>query len=226
MRWIGKKLLGICMTLLCAVSLAGAARALSFNVADVHDDTVLISLNGQLEFSHFQFFLEPADDADFTLTLLDDGLQLTGPMSAANGDSAEFYFAYQVSAVDPNALINGASLFAPTSIVDDFSPTFAKTGKTIFNGPMGPEIGVPPPIDVLETANYDGGYTEFAQTTFDPRETLTIYDGVRLFTAGPGDSAEAELISNRFAVVPEPGTLVLLGSGLLGLILAGRRSRR
>ncbi|HEY8154124.1 MAG TPA: PEP-CTERM sorting domain-containing protein [Myxococcota bacterium] len=223
MRWIGKKLLAGCMTLMCGVLLAGAARALSLNVADVHNDLVLFSPNGQLVFSHIEFFLEPADDADFTLTLLDDGLELTGPMFAEDGDSAEFYFRYQVSAVNPDALINGVTLFAPSEIVDDLYPTFAKTSKTILDGPPGPIVGVGPLIDLLETFNFAGTYTELDSAAFTPRATITVIDGVRLSTGGPGDSAEVLSISNRFAVVPEPGTLVMLGGGLLGLALAGRR---
>jgi hypothetical protein len=226
MRWTGRKLLAGCMTLICGVFLAGAAHALSFNVADIENDTVLVSPNGQLVFSKIEFFLEPADDDDFTLTLLDDGLELTGPMSVADGDSAEFYFSYQVSAVNPDALINGVSLFAPSEIVDDLFPTFAKTSKEILDGPPGPILGKGPLIDLLETMNFGDTYTETDATTFDPRATITVIDGVRLSTGGLGDSAEVFSISNRFAVVPEPSTLVLLGGGMLGLTLAGRRPRR
>jgi hypothetical protein len=226
MHWVGEKLFAAGLTLLCSVSLAGAARALSFNVADVGNDLVLISENGQLEFSHIEFYLLPANAADFTLTLLDDGLQLTGPMFAADGASAEFYFTYQISALDPNALINGVSLFAPSEIVDDLFPTFAKTSKKVLDGTAGQFPGDRPVIDLLQTINFAGAYTEFDETSFAPRQTITVMDGVRLVTGGLGDSAEVFSISNHFAVVPEPGTLALVGGGVLGLGFAGRRPRR
>jgi hypothetical protein len=53
-----------------------------------------------------------------------------------------------------------------------------------------------------------------------------VIDGVLLATGGLGDRAEVFSIGNRFAVVPEPGTLAMLGGGLIGLALAGRRPRR
>src|SRR5262245_60352881 len=114
MRWIRTKLLASCMLLMCSLLWGGAASALSFNAGDITNDTVLISLNGKLEFSNIQFFLEPNDDEDYILTVLDDGLQLTGPMEAFDGDSSEHYYAYTVRALDPSALINGVSLFVPT----------------------------------------------------------------------------------------------------------------
>jgi len=64
MRWIGKKLLAACMTLLGGVLLAGAARALSIDAADVGSDLVRISRNGQRELTQLALSMRPANDAE------------------------------------------------------------------------------------------------------------------------------------------------------------------
>ena len=63
MRWTTKELLTGSLTLLCAVFVAGAARAVSVDADDVGSDPVRISRKGPLESRRLLLSLRPARDA-------------------------------------------------------------------------------------------------------------------------------------------------------------------
>ncbi len=207
--------------------LAASAYAIpvgDYNVADLDNQSILTSGNGQLSFTRFEFYLGGADPADFTLSVLDDGIRFTGPMSVSGGAAAEFYFSYEVSVLGNLPGIDGVSLYAPSETTGDGDPTFVKTAKQIYAGPT-PEFFHQDTLATLKTRNFDGEYSEFASASFAPQSLISVFDGIRLSSGGLGDSATLLEITNRFNVVPEPGTFAMLGIGIAGIGFAGRRRR-
>ena len=213
-----------CASLAGSLWLASGASALpvDYNVGDLDNQTILTSANGQLSFTRFEFYLGDADASDFTLTVLDDGVRLTGPMSVTGGAVAEFYFSYEVSVLGGLPGIDGVSLFTPSEVTGSGYPSFVKTAKQVYAGPTPPGFHQNT-LATLSTRNFDGEYSEFQQVSFAPLPQLTIFDGVRLSAAGAGDTATLEEITNRFNVVPEPTTVSLLALGLLALAANARR---
>ncbi len=223
-RW-----LELCAVLIGGVLLAGSARALpvgDFSVAAISNETIFVSGNGRLEFSHFEFWLGEGPSDAFTLSVLEDGIRLTGPTSVADGADAEFYFRYQVSALGDGVLLDGVALFAPSEISGEGFPVFAKSSKLIHLGPPTEFFGQDDPLLTLQAINFGDTHQELVSGSFDPQRTIWVLDAIRLSTAQLGDSASVRSLSNTFSTVPEPSTLALLSFGLLGLAVAGRRPSR
>jgi hypothetical protein len=245
-KW-GARFLAVAVWL-CAAS----ASAVSFSL-DALPSGPVASGNGQLEFSNFQFFspFGSVDPADVTLTVLDDGIRLSGPLTVTN-DVANFFLLYEVSASagiegvslqldsDVDASILGLVLSTKQILGERVTRPGKGKGKDSFPfrhdfelGPFGYET-----LAHLKTADWQigggkdddcgfrpplglgrDGAIRLVEAGFAARDSLRVVEGVTL--SAIGGSATWESSTNRFSVVPEPGTA---GTLLLGLaLLAGRR---
>jgi hypothetical protein len=126
------------LTVLLLGLVAGAAQATSSNGCGNWDDPFglgeVTSGNGQLLFSDFRFH-SPAcsvDPDDLTITILDDGVEISGPITRIGPGWAKFYVSYEVTAL--NGPIDGASL-ALASSVDDPSGVIFATKRVIGDRP-------------------------------------------------------------------------------------------
>jgi hypothetical protein len=169
------------------------------------------------------------------ITALAPGAVFAGSIPASGfetGAAAAQPFAYNLdhNAFEPDSGLPGASsgtAFADTSIIRS-SETF---GGNVFLGPTGDLLG--------QTGGCGSG-----AATFCAQPTLRIGDNnALLFTTGSGDyltdsdpfavnptfagaePSRASLSSDAPSVVPEPGSIILFGTGIVGIV-AIRRTRK
>jgi len=121
-----------CIAVLLLGLVAGAAQATSTrgcgdsgSFYDPFDMGEVTSGNGKLVFSDFLFHSPSCsvDPDDLTITILDDGVEISGPITVTDRDWAKFYVSYEVTPIA--SLIVGASQELVSSVDDPSGVVFA-----------------------------------------------------------------------------------------------------
>jgi hypothetical protein len=151
------------------------------------------------------------------LTLIDTD----GTLRAENGDTTQNDFGFDVNIVAGNLRMFGFSAAMAVGEVsgdDSFTSIFETVLSQDFVDVYGNTLLV---CDTLAPGCANSTLSDSG--SFDPVTALSVIGGIDLFTSA-GGVAQIESITVRFAQVPIPGSLALLGLGLC--TLAYTRVRR
>lgn len=167
---------------------------------------------GPLTFSNFEISVGgdlSLDLTDYPVQILADGFLVSGPLSVLFADAGTLLLSYTVSAIAP---IGGASLFAPAETIGEGAQAWVSSSLL---------DAASLPLASLFVFDVEGvGATPSASAGFAPVSVLQV---VATANVASGVFAALPVIDQRFLVVPEPLTLMLLALGLGGLAAWGRR---
>jgi len=206
---------------LAVLGLLCAGRAEAVPLADVLDPGFSLEVNG-LEFSDFVLGTAlGVDVSEYEVVFFgsgdEAGLRLIGPAVATAGQLSFVELAYDVVATLTGGAITQATLFANLSAIG--------TGSVAAVDEALRRLSDLAPVGALSAVDIGDAGVPFLG------ESLPLAGGpagLRVDTSitalsAPTGAALVTFVEQRFARVPEPGALLMLGSGALGLAAFGSR---
>jgi hypothetical protein len=141
------------------------------------------------------------------------------PSGHTGSSSIQFTFSFDVSTTNQLPLIKDNSLRISDWSFDSGPAASIQVSEQVFNvagAPLGTKLASVTPL----TQNLTD------EINFTPQASVHVVKQINILGPSDNDMARLLVFEQRFSQVPEPTSLVLLGSALLTVLLPSRVSRR